>query len=95
MLIWKTAANVTASVKDNALNKALSVYPNPATGLLNVTLNNNVSARKVQLVDLTGKSIYSSNNSKAINVSKFARGLYILKVTSNDGATASKKVVLQ
>ncbi|TVZ55660.1 putative secreted protein (Por secretion system target) [Lutibacter sp. Hel_I_33_5] len=84
----------TLSLENNTLSKSLTIYPNPANGLLNVKLNNNVAAKRVQLVDLTGKSVYSSNNAKAINVSKFARGLYILKVTSNDGATASKKVVL-
>jgi hypothetical protein len=94
---WEEALGLpapVASVKDNALSAALSVYPNPSVGSLNVSTNN-ISVKQVQLLDLTGKIIYSSSTNNTIDTSRMSKGLYLLKVTADDGATASRKVVLQ
>jgi hypothetical protein len=93
---WAEAVGLAAvaSVSDNVLNDALSVYPNPSKGSLNISTNG-VALKTVNLLDLTGKTIYSSTSSNTIDTSKMAKGLYLLKVTADDGATASRKVVLQ
>ena len=46
------------------------------------------------MIDVTGKAVYNRSNSKTINVSNFAKGLYILKIESKEGNVFSKKVII-
>lgn len=89
-----TADNTVLSTESNTkLNDALTVYPNPTNDYLNISLNN-ISVKNVQLINITGKVIYKSNNAQPINVRNYAKGLYLLKVESSEGNLSTKKVVI-
>jgi hypothetical protein len=69
----------------------INVYPNPATDLLNVDL---ISAPKdgllIQMYDLNGKviidkQVQSTPAQKQLDVSRIARGNYILRFVSTNG----------
>lgn len=84
------------SNKDNVLNKAISIYPNPAKETLNISrLDSGINIKNTTLLDITGKVIYKTDFTKSINVSKFSPGLYLLKLESQDGGVLTKKVVLK
>lgn len=71
----------------------IKVYPNPANNL--ITVNSNFDIQKVEILDLTGKiikSIHQSNN--PINISELTKGIYFLKIYSNDDVF-SKKIIKQ
>jgi hypothetical protein len=78
-----------------------NVYPNPAHGTLNINFSiekaNNVN---VTLTNLSGQQVYKESlntlNGKyqrSIDVSRLAKGVYLLSVTSNKGTTNSKVVI--
>ena len=74
----------------------LTVYPNPASTLLNIVvpLNKNYS---IELIDLNGKTLIQSSTaiSKIIDVSSFANGIYLVKLINNkSGSIFYKKVVI-
>ena len=48
---------VFVSVKDPALEQAMTVFPNPASDQIRVALANDVRADEMQLVDLQGRVI--------------------------------------
>ena len=83
----------TLSASDNVLSNAISVYPNPSSSLINISIEN-LNIKNVKLIDVTGKVIYNNNSAKSIDVSNYSKGLYILKIASNEGGVASKKVVI-
>ena len=85
--------SVVLSVKDDALNAAFTVYPNPTNNFLNIS-SSNISVKNVKLIDVTGKVIYNNNNAKSIDVRNYSKGLYILKIESNEGGIASKKIII-
>ena len=90
-----TGSTTILSTKDNVLAQGISVYPNPANSVININqTDNSIDIKNVSLVNILGQTVYSSASAKSINVSSFAKGLYILKIESKDGGTATTKVVV-
>lgn len=72
-----------------------NLYPNPAKSSFNIASNNS-SITKVEVIDLTGKMIYSwTGNSNQINISTegIHKGLYLVQVYSGDINGITKLVV--
>jgi hypothetical protein len=73
----------------------ISVYPNPATDIVNII---NAENSNIQLYDVYGKLVASdnvSNNNYSLNVSEYAIGTYILKITNSEGSISKKITVLK
>ena len=73
------------------------VYPNPSNGLFNIRINQYVGKVTIEVVDLNGRLVYSQNNTdfnveKAIDMSQFQSGMYIVKVNNNQ-VNFSQKIV--
>jgi hypothetical protein len=83
----------TAGVNENALAN-LSVYPNPANDVVNVTVDALVS--NVAIVDLNGRTVKSVKfdgvAQASVNVSDLASGVYMMTISSDKGIT-TKKIV--
>lgn len=85
-----SADNTSGSSTDiNESNSSLNTYPNPAKDLLNI----NGSFSSVDIYNLFGKLVLSSEYVNPINVSSLANGIYILKITTEKGIH-SKKVTI-
>ena len=77
---------------------ALSVFPNPASGQLNLIIPKHEEAITAELLDLQGKIVLSvnlANNSNVVNqhkldVSLVAKGLYVLNLSSTLGKQSLK-----
>jgi len=89
----KTTATVGIATKESNLSN-IQVYPNPSSdGLFNLR---NVSTGTASVYDLLGKLVYSqsiTNSNQLINLSAQGKGLYILKVTSNNTDKIQKLVI--
>ncbi len=78
--VWR--ANATSSTEIGAVME-LAVFPNPASGTLNVTYGANME--QVRLLDISGRVVYSASvdaNTTTIDTSALKAGLYLLQVTS-------------
>jgi len=80
-------------VNDNIAN-LVSVYPNPATDVLNVKLASSIDVSEVAMYDVVGKKVGVSYSNGKINISGLAQGVYVLKVNTNAG-TLTQKVIKQ
>lgn len=86
----------TLSTKSNTLSDGLSIYPNPTNSILNITnLNATIAVKNISLINVLGKTVYSNASGKAIDVSGFSKGLYILKIESQNGGVTTKKVMVK
>ena len=72
-------------------NNIISIYPNPTKDNLTIETSKELS---LEIVNLIGQTVYTSNiNKKAvINISAFAKGVYIIKL-KDEKETVVKKVV--
>jgi len=88
----KGGANCDVSVADVATSD-LSVYPNPATDVVNVAVGSDNA--NVTLSDVTGSVVASATGSGtiALSTANVPAGLYVVSVRSAAGVTTSKVVV--
>ena len=91
----------TVGISDNTLNNLISIYPNPATDIVNIDLGNSSDngAAMVQIVDLLGKQVFESVKVTQkpvlhINTSQFGKGIYIVNILKGSG-TICKKLIIQ
>ncbi|MCK4568672.1 MAG: C10 family peptidase [Bacteroidales bacterium] len=100
---WEITYEIgNVGVEEEEAFTKLEIFPNPATDALNVNfkLDGNQTV-EMRLVNVTGKAVYTDvltnvsgviNNS--IDVSDFAKGIYILNLTSTKGSV-NKKVIIK
>jgi len=62
-----------------------SVYPNPATDVLNIVTNEEIA--NVSIISLEGKVVATATNS-AVDISMLNSGIYIYEVTTTNGNVA-------
>lgn len=84
------------SVKVNGSNEEiLTVYPNPASDIVNITLNIPAKVLSWELVDVNGQIAAKGSNSKDIALGKLNKGEYILRIVSSNGDVYTKKLIKQ
>ena len=70
-----------------------SIYPNPTSEILNISLNNNLILEKVNIYNTLGQFI-KSEKSKTIDVKSLAKGNYFVEVITNQGK-ATKTIIVE
>lgn len=69
----------------DGIRNSVTVYPNPASN--NISIKCSISAKSVDVVDITGRKIANypmTNNEAAIETATFAPGIYLYNVIDND-----------
>jgi hypothetical protein len=80
----------TASIPSFNL-AAIKVYPTPATDVVNVSIKNG-TIHKIDVFNLLGKKVLTSTESK-INIENLAKGVYLLKIQSEDAGFVTKRMI--
>ena len=89
--LWSFAPTVTGIAEPKAANTALTVYPNPSTGIFTINLSNSQNST-LQVFNLLGEQVLQQADLTEINLSTHPQGMYIVKVT--EGAkTYSARIV--
>ena len=73
-------------------NIKLNFYPNPVKEFLTISLGNNSTIMGYEIFDISGKRIEFKSNydSNIIKVSRFSKGVYLLKVQTDTGMLKAK-----
>jgi hypothetical protein len=84
--------NLTTGIENKVNNSApdFFLFPNPASDLLNVTINNNTDKTYYSICNLIGSKVAEgvfAGGSSPIDVSNYPDGMYVLKLS--DGKTDS------
>ncbi len=105
--IWVTSFGNGLQHADNTLfsgekkdNGGISVYPNPASDYLKITIENRVPDNySLKIFDVSGKLILeksmSHTNSITVDCNRFNAGIYMINVFSGDKIYGTKKVVIK
>jgi len=72
-------------------NNSISLYPNPAQEVLNISSSNKIS--KIEVYDLLGKKVASNNNASNVDVVSLGKGAYIVKVVQENGSVVAKQFI--
>ncbi|MBI1183991.1 T9SS type A sorting domain-containing protein [bacterium] len=75
---------------EKATELDFSVYPNPASSIISVRLNekmNNDESTKIELLDLAGRVLQTyGRNQTSIPVAQYQPGMYMVRVSSKSGS---------
>lgn len=90
---------VTQALSNNEFKTSrLSIYPNPATDLLNIKTDGSNAINAIQIVDLNGRQIVTKTFDNVadaqIDVNDLSAGMYLINITSGD-QTVTKKFLKQ
>lgn len=96
------SSSLPVAAKPAADERQLLVYPNPSTGIVHIAVNG-FEGRKLELrvLNVIGSVIYRETISelndrftKTLDLSKFASGLYYVKL-EGDNASQMRKLVIR
>ena len=90
-LAWTLTGEETIGVEDN-LAEMVSIYPNPATSVLNINLPSNIEVENASLIDMLGRTTGVVYSHGEMNVSNLAPGVYFLSLETTAGSYTQKIV---
>lgn len=96
-----TTCTITGLNEAERFEAGLSLFPNPASNLINLSIQNPAEMIQVQLLDYTGKLIFlksystdgQSSFNEELNLEAFSNGLYYLKIQSGNNQLAKAIVI--
>jgi hypothetical protein len=80
-------SNSLVSVNGINSDKSVSIYPNPTTGMLNIT---NADDATVTVFNMLGQEVMNAYNVKTINMNNMANGSYFVKVQTQNNVITKK-----
>ena len=89
--IMSICSDTTTSITQNSiiLNN-INLYPNPVSKELFIDGEYDF----IEIFDIVGNKVFSSNYKRSINVENFEKAIYIIKLYKNDGTVLTKKITV-
>jgi len=84
----EVSASITGIINVLPSGQEISIYPNPAFDVLMIKTTESIE--KVEIVDISGKTVLTKSSTKEVNVSGLNRGVYIIKVQTENGVYTSQ-----
>ena len=79
-------------------SNALKIYPNPSTGIFEIKTENTISGQ-IEVYSVNGEVVFQEKFYKQdrfqINLSTQQKGIYIVKIQSEDGTIQTRKLILK
>lgn len=86
----------TVNIDNIELSKKVSIYPNPTLGKFTIELQG-IHRANIIIINIWGERVFESqinNQHSSIDISEQPNGIYIAKITSNNGMT-TKKIIIE
>jgi|GEM_PF-219507 len=78
---------------ENLNNNCPVIYPNPASGNVNIVVTNSIS--KIEVINYMGMVVYyesvHQNKTISLNISRYSAGSYLVRFITSDGKTITQK----
>jgi hypothetical protein len=93
LVVVDGSCDFTASIEENQMG--LSMYPNPTSGVLQIT-KSQIGAASVEVLDLNGKVLQNSAMQQhlLLDLTAYPRGMYMVKVQMN-GVSIIERIAVQ
>jgi hypothetical protein len=93
----KLTYSKTLSIAVSHKPLAVSIYPNPARGKVNIVSSNSIN--ELTITDLVGRAVlkkqYNQLTYLELDIASLPKGIYLLKVLGNDGGWQVQKLVVE
>ena len=92
---------ICAGISENRTETGISVYPNPAEGVINLIITNEENHTTLQIISISGEIVYKESLDNlprefihTVDVSALSRGMYFMEMINNKRFII-KKIILQ
>lgn len=96
-IIWGDGGSTSSRLEDLSTS-AISIYPNPTQGLVNLKFDQSDEINTIKIYNLLGESIMqvdlTDENNCTIDLSEFPKGIYIVQI-SNSESNWVRKIILK
>jgi photosystem II stability/assembly factor-like uncharacterized protein len=75
---------VPAGIEDEDIFGSFSIYPNPSSGIVNISNNGEPMETMVEVYNLTGLLIYRGVNSTQVDLTNQPNGIFIIKIIAGE-----------
>jgi len=79
----------STNIQNDEMNKNISLYPIPASDILNIEIDNFNIKPQINLYDLNGKLLQKFNDT-FIDLNNYAKGIYYIKISFGNKSTIEK-----
>ena len=91
--------STTLGTTDFNSEKAISVFPNPTNGELNIKIKDYSGKVNYTVYDVNGRAVFKDNDSnfttqKQLNLGQLTKGIYIVQITT-DTLNVSERIILK
>lgn len=79
------SANPLTEISNIAFNQSVSLFPNPFSNVLNISLSNDISNKKIRIFNLSGRLLYESEFAPqylSIDTRNWKSGSYFIDISS-------------
>ena len=87
------------STNEFNLDNVIKISPNPASEYLKISSLQNKKLNSITIFDIKGSILYTEKNisvlEREVKVNSFHAGLYLIKITTENGLETIKKIVIQ
>ena len=90
----KDTGAYTVTIDSAGLTTEFSVYPNPATTVLNINSNQHIAGFSLQVYDVVGRLVISqvlTDSNNAVNVALLANGTYIYRIADKQNEVVTQR----
>lgn len=88
---YEKANQELLAINEVSIQNQVKIYPNPFIDILNIQSKNEIKA--IEIYNLVGQKLISSNNQKTISTSQLKSGIYLIKVLDNKANVFTEKVI--
>lgn len=94
LVTCNTASGGNASIFENSIDNDIKIFPNPTTGIINVTSNES-TIESIHVFDMSGRVIIANqiNNFNNINLEEVVNGFYFVIIKTDKGSVTKKITV--
>ena len=93
-----TTGTASRTIAANIGNISTTLFPNPAKGILNISMKGYRAEKIIEVTDLNGKRLILERviqENTSLSIGTLAPGLYIITVTAKDGTVLSRNKVVK
>lgn len=93
--ILSTLSSPTTEVNELTVS-SIKIFPNPTNTFFTIEVPQNINITKIELVDITGKTInsfYNKINKVKINIDNISKGIYFVNIVSENNIFTKKLII--
>ena len=79
-------------ITEQPIQAAIQLYPNPVKNTIQISTKSNLTIKNIQVFDILGKKVLTTQNTNLIDVSALAAGLLFVNIETNQGVVVKKVV---